>query len=109
MKSHDARVPIIVVIVLLLAAAGGFPTERTGAFPAAPRGVIQTGGTANLEEDCSFERGFAAVISRTIPAVVYIASSKRVGPGGFTAQLDGSRLLLERSLGSGVIVTSDGT
>lgn len=123
-----------VVIVSLLAGglAGSWTTAKTGISPfrkveAATMSLSTAPGSA-IENQISFERGFEPVVERVLPSVVNISSSKIIrsperSPQSplysdpFLQQFFGDEFSelfrtpqerREHSLGSGVLVSSDG-
>jgi serine protease Do len=118
---------IVIVIVALAvgAVAGSLITAKTGhSIP-----ILVSAPVSAAASQVSFENGFAPVLSKTVPAVVNVSSSKVVRtPGGsatspffsdpFFRQFFGNSLPKnfknppsterEKSLGSGVIVNPNG-
>lgn len=123
------RIPTAVVLLLLALTFGGaVGSWLTGSRN--PRGVNLLVSTANAQaaQQVSFEAGLTPVVERAVPAVVNISSEKIVrfadsGPTspfffepffreffgeGSPRGYDQPREQREQSLGSGVIISSDG-
>lgn len=122
----------VVVALLVGGLAGSWATAKTGRSPFHPTEVtpmwVSTAAGAQVEKQLSFANGFVPVVKQVLPAVVNIASSKIVrapnkGPQAplfsdpffqqffgnqFSQQFRMPQERREHSLGSGVIVASDG-
>jgi serine protease Do len=116
----------LIIALIVGAVVGSAVTERTGRSPFRTGGAIPiwiSSSSPVSAKAVSFETGFYPVVQKVVPAVVNIASSKivrtpedQLSPffsDPFFRQFFGNipRLpekQLERSLGSGVIVSSDG-
>jgi len=135
LTSSRARWFVMLLIVLAAVLVGGFAgswaTARTGWSPfrtsVNSSMFMRTVEAANTANDVSFLNGFVPVVKQVLPGVVNIASSKLVKSpheelppffadpffrhffgDQFPGQSPVPREQRERSLGSGVIVSSDG-
>jgi serine protease Do len=127
------RRSVAVAGVVTALGVGGALTGGVMAFsgksprPEVTMAVAPAAQTAQGQGQVSFAEGFAPVVARALPAVVNISSSKKVKTESgatspffsdpffrqffgnqFGQQFQGPRERLEKSLGSGVIVSPDG-
>jgi len=112
MKSfkYRAAMTLVTTAVLLQAGFGAVSSKQAQAVHPKASGVTRPRATVNpAKTEASLDGGFAAVVARSITAVVNIASTGGLTFGGdFTEQPEGPRQARVRCLGSGVIVSPDG-
>jgi S1-C subfamily serine protease len=131
MTARNVRARLLLACATLFAGliAGSYATAKTGLSPFATSQIAAKASVTSrpASDHVSFTEGFSPIVKRTLPSVVNVASSKVVrvpqGPlvpflsdplfeqffgDEFLRQWHVPREQRQRSLGSGVIVRSDG-
>jgi serine protease Do len=124
--SRSLAILLLVGIAVAGGVAGSLATAKTGLTPFAATGgpVFQVAASTPLTDASSLAQGFHPVVKQTLPAVVNISTTKIVKSRGgslpftdpffrdffrdFGWQFNVPQKRKENSLGSGVIVSSDG-
>jgi S1-C subfamily serine protease len=100
MKKFQVAVSTATIVVVIASAA----RSAVGSWAASKTG--KTSQVSATTSRVSFEDRFAPVVKRAVPAIVNVSSSKLIRNSGGNISLPSAER--EHSLGSGVVVNSDG-